>query len=62
MRATYNIKTDKKIKLEKAAVELSYKLGKPVKWTEIMEVLVDKFYKDAIAHIEYENQKKPEKK
>jgi hypothetical protein len=47
MRATYNIKTEKKIKLEKSAIELSVKLGRPVKWTEIMEVMIDNFYKDA---------------
>ncbi|MBF0751061.1 MULTISPECIES: hypothetical protein [unclassified Pasteurella] len=47
MRATYNIKTEKKLKLEKAAIELSVKLGKPIKWTEIMEVMIDNFQKDA---------------
>lgn len=47
MRATYNIKAEKKLKIEKAAIELSVKIGKPVKWTEIMEVLIDNFYKDA---------------
>lgn len=47
MRATYNIKKEKKIKLEKTAIELSVKLGRPVKWTEIMEVMIDNFYKDA---------------
>lgn len=47
MRSTYNIKAEKKIKLEKAAIELSVKLGRPIKWTEIMEVMIDNFYKDA---------------
>lgn len=47
MRSTYNIKTERKLKLERAAIELSVKLGKPIKWTEIMEVLIDNFYKDA---------------
>ncbi|MCI7352832.1 MAG: hypothetical protein SPE06_04855 [[Actinobacillus] rossii] len=47
MRSTYNIKSERKLKLERAAIELSVKLGKPIKWTEIMEVLIDNFYKDA---------------
>lgn len=47
MRSTYNIKAERKLKLERAAIELSVKLGKPIKWTEIMEVLIDNFYKDA---------------
>ena len=32
MRSTYNIKAEKKIKLEKAAIELSVKLGRPIKF------------------------------
>lgn len=61
MRATYNIKAEKKLKIEKAAIELSVKIGRPIKWTEIMEVLIDNFYKDACDVIltrEKENNKK----
>lgn len=47
MRSTYNIAIERKLKLERAAIELSVKLGKPVKWTKIMEILIDDFYKDA---------------
>ena len=59
MRSTYNIKAEKKIKLEKAAIELSVKLGRPIKWTEIMEVMIDNFYKDAcdIIYIKVTEQK-----
>lgn len=61
MRSTYNIKAERKLKLERAAIELSVKLGKPIKWTEIMETLIDEFYKDACDVIlirEQENQEK----
>ena len=58
MRSTYNIKAEKKLKLERAAIDLSVKLGKQIKWTEIMETLIDEFYKDAcdVLLIRYEQE------
>jgi hypothetical protein len=49
---------ERKLKIEKLAVEASQKVGRIVKWTEIMEVLMDEFAKDAqamIIHREQEN-------
>ena len=46
-RTTYNIKQEKKIKLERLALEASMKFGRMIKWTEIMEVLIDEYAKDA---------------
>lgn len=60
MRSTYNIKADRKLKLERAAIDLSVKIGKPVKWTEIMETLIDEYYKDACDTILYREQQKSE--
>lgn len=57
---SYNIKVDKKIKIERLAIEASQKIGRTVKWTEVMEVLVDEFGKDAqamIIHREKEKEK-----
>lgn len=51
--ASFNIKLEKKLKIERLAMEVGMKIGRPVKWTEVMNVLVDHFAKDAIAHIEY---------
>lgn len=51
MRSTYNIKTEKKLKLERMAIDLSSELGKTIKWTDIMEILVDRFSKDACEFI-----------
>lgn len=48
---TYNIKNDKKNKVERLAIEASQKIGRTVKWTELMETLVDEFAKDAQAMI-----------
>lgn len=56
-RATYNIKIDKKMKIERLAIEASQKVGRTVKWTEIMEVLVDEFGKDAQAMIIHREKK-----
>lgn len=57
---SYNIKVDKKMKIERLAIEASQKIGRTVKWTEVMEVLVDEFGKDAqamIIHREKEKEK-----
>ena len=56
-RATYNVKLDKKLKIERLAMEASLKVGRTVKWTEIMDTLVNEFGKDAqemIIHKEIE--------
>ena len=50
--ASFNIKIERKIKVERLAMEVSLKIGRPVKWTEIMNVLVDRFSKDAVAYID----------
>ncbi|RPD83116.1 hypothetical protein EGK74_13435 [Neisseria weixii] len=44
---TYNIKIEKKMKIERLAMEASLKIGRTVKWTDIMEILVTEFGKDA---------------
>lgn len=44
---SYNIKLDKKMKIERLAMEASLKVGRTVKWTELMDVLVTEFGKDA---------------
>lgn len=50
--ASFNIKIERKIKIERLAMEVSLKIGRPVKWTEVMNVLVDHFAKDAVKLIE----------
>ena len=50
--ASFNIKIERKIKIERLAMEVSLKIGRPVNWTEVMNVLVDHFAKDAVKLIE----------
>lgn len=57
-RTTYNIKMDKKMKLERLAMEASFKVGRTVKWTELMEILVSEFGKDAQEMLVHQEQKK----
>ena len=57
-RVTYNIKMDKKMKIERLAMEASLKVGRTVKWTEIMEILVNEFGKDAQATLIHQEEKK----
>ena len=44
---TYNIKLDKKMRVERLAMEASLKIGRTIKWTELMDVLITEFSKDA---------------
>lgn len=57
-RVTFNVKMERKLKIEKLAVEASQKVGRIVKWTEIMEILMDEFAKDAQAMIIHREQEK----
>lgn len=57
---TYNIKLDKKMRVERLAMEASLKIGRTIKWTELMDVLITEFSKDAqemIIHREKEKEK-----
>jgi len=46
-RATYNVTEERKLKLERLAIDASVKLGKTVTWTELMGLLIDGYAKDA---------------
>lgn len=46
-RATYNVTEERKLRLERLAIDASVKLGKTVTWTEIIGFLVDNYAKDA---------------
>ncbi|MRN39296.1 hypothetical protein CRG49_006665 [Neisseria sp. N95_16] len=55
---TYNINIEKKMKIERLAMEASLKIGRTVKWTELMDILVTEFGKDAQAHLIHREEKK----
>lgn len=50
-RITYNVDINKKMKIERLAMEASLKIGRTVKWTELMDILVTEFGKDAQAFL-----------
>ena len=60
-RATYNIKMEKKLKMERLAIEASLKIGRTIKWTELMDVLVTEFSKDAQEMIIHREKEKNDK-
>ena len=53
-RYVYNVREDRKLKLEKAALEVGNKIGRPINWTKIIETLIDKHTKDGIESLIYE--------
>ena len=46
-RTTYNVTDERKMKLERLAINASVKLGKTITWTEILGYLIDNYSKDA---------------
>ncbi|AZR59800.1 hypothetical protein [Eikenella corrodens] len=55
---SYNIKIDKKLKIERLAMEASLKVGRTIKWTELMDILVTEFGKDAQEMLIHREQEK----
>ncbi|OCS78072.1 hypothetical protein BBZ54_07850 [Escherichia coli] len=46
-RTAYNVTEERKMKLERLAINASVKLGKTITWTEILGYLIDNYSKDA---------------
>ena len=46
-RTNYNVTEERKMKLERLAINTSVKLGKTITWTEILGYLIDNYSKDA---------------
>ena len=46
-RTTYNVTEERKMKLERLAINASVKLGKTITWTEILGYLIDNYSQDA---------------
>lgn len=57
-RATLNVPLAKKMELEKAAIELSYKLGQTINWTDIAHYMLKNYIKMAKEDIKEESEKK----
>ena len=50
-RKTYNITEERQIRLERLAIDISNKLNRQVRWTDIMTHLIDHYAKDGAEDI-----------
>lgn len=41
------VREDRKLAMERAAIDISYKIGKPLKWTDLAVILFDNYLDDA---------------
>ncbi|EOD1046811.1 MULTISPECIES: hypothetical protein [Enterobacteriaceae] len=57
-RTTYNVTEERKMQLERLAINASVKLGKTITWTEILGFLVDNYAKDAAEDLISQEQRK----
>lgn len=60
-RKTYNITEERQLRLERLAIHVSQRIGKQIRWSELLTYLIDKFDKEAADEIisEYEIQNRP---
>lgn len=58
-RMTYNITENRKIELEKLAINISVKTGKLIKWSELLTYLIDEYSKEAADDFIDRTNKKP---
>jgi len=56
-RTTFNIDFEKKMMLERYAIEISHKVGYPVKWTDLMNHLIDNYSKEAMQDLIHDTKK-----
>ncbi|EGI6779773.1 hypothetical protein ACOVMX_003574 [Escherichia coli] len=49
--ASLRVPEEKKLALEKAAIEISYATGKPYKWTDLAFYTLDNYMKEAVRDI-----------
>jgi len=54
-RVTLNVSLQKKMELEKAAIELSYKVGESINWTDIAHYMLNNYIKQAKEDIQEKN-------
>jgi hypothetical protein len=54
-RTTISIQQEKKLELERAAIEISYKTGKSVSWTDVAHYMLNNYIKLAKEDIKEES-------
>ncbi|EKT52844.1 MULTISPECIES: hypothetical protein [Providencia] len=60
-RKTYNITEERQLRLERLAIHVSQRIGKQIRWSELLTYLIDKFDKEAADEIisEHEIENRP---
>lgn len=63
-RKTYNITEDRQIKLERLAINLSQKIDKQIRWSELLTEIIDRYSKEAVEDLisEHDDIKNKQKK
>lgn len=56
-RKTYNITENRQLEMEKLAIEISSRMGKQVRWTDIVTHLIDNYARDAAEDIAKEKKR-----
>lgn len=56
--ASLRVSEERKMALEKAALEIGYAIGKPTGWTDVAFYLIDEYLKDAIKDAKSKREKK----
>ncbi|MDX7728760.1 hypothetical protein SJS36_06805 [Aeromonas caviae] len=46
--ASLRVSEERKLMLQKAAIEVSYATGKPLKWSEVAFYLIDEYLNEAV--------------
>lgn len=54
---TLRVPEEKKMALERAAIEVSYITGKPYRWTELTFYVIDNYLKEAIKDLKASEKK-----
>ncbi|EPB0183434.1 hypothetical protein ACQ9SL_004865 [Escherichia coli] len=54
---TLRVPEEKKMALERAAIEVSYITGKPYRWTELTFYVIDNYLKEAIKDLKASGKK-----
>lgn len=55
-RKTYNITEERQLRLERLAIHVSQRIGKQIRWSELLTYLIDKFDKEAADEIISDNE------
>ena len=56
-RTSLAISAERKLRIERLAVDLSYRIGNSISWTELATYILDNYAKDAVQDIIHSDKK-----